>query len=138
RRRPARARDAGPRPGAARRRRQAVAADDAAGGAAASRRVPQAGIAAAARSRTGQSASGARRGVRVTALATHGPLRTAVRAALIARGWDPERSRFAAAGLSQLVLLLEDIDESVREALVRWSARSGTDVLTGEGWALVA
>jgi len=76
--------------------------------------------------------------VRVTALATHGPLRTAVRAALIARGWDPERSRFAAAGLSQLVLLLEDIDESVREALVRWSARSGTDVLTGEGWALVA
>jgi dihydropteroate synthase len=75
--------------------------------------------------------------VRVTALATHGPLRAAVRAALTARGWDPERSRFAAAGLSQLALLLEDIDESVREALVRWSARSGTDVLTGDGWALV-
>jgi dihydropteroate synthase len=75
--------------------------------------------------------------VRVTALATHGPLRAAVRAALTARGWDPERSRFAAAGLSQLALLLEDIDESVREALVRWSARTGTDVLTGEAWALV-
>jgi len=76
--------------------------------------------------------------VRVTALATHGPLAAAVRAALTARGWDPERSRFAAAGLSQLTLLLEDIDESVREALVRWSARAGIDVLTGEGWALVA
>ena len=75
--------------------------------------------------------------MRVTALATHGPLRAAVRAALTARGWDPERSRFAAAGLSQLALLLEDIDESVREALVRWSARSGVDVLTGDGWALV-
>jgi dihydropteroate synthase len=75
--------------------------------------------------------------VRVTALATHGPLRAAVRAALTARGWDPERSRFAAAGLSQLALLLEDIDESVREALVRWSARAGVDVLTGDGWALV-
>ncbi|HET9708342.1 MAG TPA: dihydropteroate synthase [Gemmatimonadales bacterium] len=75
--------------------------------------------------------------MRVTALATHGPLRAAVRAALTARGWDPERSRFAAAGLSQLALLLEDIDEAVREALVRWSARSGVDVLTGDGWALV-
>lgn len=76
--------------------------------------------------------------MRVTALATHGLLPAAVRAALTARGWDPERSRFAAAGLTQLVLLLEDIDEPVREALVRWSARAGTDVLTGDGWALVA
>lgn len=76
--------------------------------------------------------------MRVTALATHGPLPAAVRAALTAHGWDPERSRFAAAGLTQLALLLEDIDEGVREALVRWSARMGVDVLTGAGWALVA
>ncbi len=76
--------------------------------------------------------------MRVTALATHGPLPAAVRAALTARGWDSERSRFAAAGLSQVVLLLEDIDATVREALVRWSARAGVDVLTDEGWALVA
>ena len=74
----------------------------------------------------------------VTALASHGPLPAAVRAALTARGWDPERSRFAAAGLTQLVLLLEDIDEAAREGLVRWSARAGVDVLTGEGWALLA
>ena len=76
--------------------------------------------------------------MRVTALATHGPLAAAVRAALTARGWDPERSRFAAAGLTQLTLLLEDIDDGVREGLVRWSARTGVDVLTGEGWALLA
>jgi dihydropteroate synthase len=75
--------------------------------------------------------------VKVTALATHGPRRAAVRAALTARGWDPERSRFAAAGLQPLALLLDGIDEPVREGLVRWSARSGVDVLTGEGWALL-
>jgi len=75
--------------------------------------------------------------VRLTALATHSPSE-AVRAALAARGWDPDRSRFAAAGLHPLILLLDDITDDEREALVRWSARSGADVLTGEGWALVA
>jgi dihydropteroate synthase len=73
----------------------------------------------------------------VTALATHGPPE-AVRAALAARGWDPERSRFAASGLAPLILLLEGIDDPAREAIVRWSARTGVDVLTGEGWALVS
>ncbi len=75
--------------------------------------------------------------MRLTALATHSPSE-AVRAALAARGWDPDRSRFAAAGLHPLILLLDDITDDEREALVRWSARSGADVLTGEGWALVA
>lgn len=76
--------------------------------------------------------------MKVTALATHGPLRAAVRAALTARGWDPEQSRVAAAGLHPLVLLLDGIGEPVREGLVRWSARAGVDVLTGDGWALLA
>jgi len=76
--------------------------------------------------------------VKVTALATHGPLQAAVRAALAARGWDPERSRFAAAGLTPLTLLLDGIDEPVREGLVRWAARAGVDVLTGDGWALLS
>jgi dihydropteroate synthase len=75
--------------------------------------------------------------VKVTALATHGPSQ-AVRAALTARGWDPERSRFAAAGLPPLILLLDGVDEPAREGLVRWGARAGADVLTGEGWALVS
>lgn len=75
--------------------------------------------------------------MKLVALATHGPSE-AVRAALVARGWDPDRSRFAASGLQPLVLLLDDITEDEREALVRWGARAGADVLTGEGWALVA
>jgi dihydropteroate synthase len=36
------------------------------------------------------------------------------------------------------VLLLDGVGEPEREALVRWGARTGADVLTGEGWALVA
>lgn len=63
---------------------------------------------------------------------------SAVRDVLTARGWDPERSRFAAVGLRPLVLLLDGVGEPEREALVRWGARTGADVLTGEGWALVA
>ena len=71
------------------------------------------------------------------ALATHGPSQ-AVRAALVARGWDPDQSRFAASGLQPLILVFDDITEDEREGLVRWGARAGADVLTGEGWALVA
>ncbi len=75
--------------------------------------------------------------MKVTALATHGPSE-AVRAALTARGWDPDRSRFAAAGLAPLTLLFDGVGETEREGLVRWAARTGADVLTGEGWALVS
>lgn len=72
----------------------------------------------------------------VTALAAQTP--EAVRAALAARGWDPQASWFAATGVHAVVVLLEDIDASEREALVHWSTKSGADVLTGDGWALVA
>ncbi len=71
----------------------------------------------------------------VTALAARTP--EAVRAALAARGWEPHPAWLAASGVQFLLLLLEHISEAEREALVRWSARSGTDVLTGDGWALV-
>jgi dihydropteroate synthase len=74
--------------------------------------------------------------VKVTALAAHTP--EAVRAALAARGWEAQPAWFAATGMHQLVVLLEDITETEREALVRWSVRAGADVLTGDGWALVA
>jgi dihydropteroate synthase len=76
--------------------------------------------------------------VKVTALAAHGPDHGAVRAALAAHGWDPERSRFAAAGLEPVILLLEGLSESAPEALAHWAARTGADVLTGDGWAVVA
>jgi len=74
--------------------------------------------------------------VKLTALAAHTP--EAVRAALAARGWDAQPAWFAAVGVQSLVVLLEDVAEPEREALVRWGAKAGADVLTGEGWALVS
>jgi len=73
--------------------------------------------------------------VRLTALAAHSP--EALRAALVARGWDGQPAWLAATGVQFLLVLLEDISDTEREALVGWSARTGADVLTGEGWALV-
>lgn len=74
--------------------------------------------------------------MKVTALAAQTP--DAVRAALAARGWEAQPAWFAATGIQSLVVLLEEITETEREALVHWGAKSGADVLTGEGWALVA
>ena len=74
--------------------------------------------------------------MKVTALAAHTP--EAVRAALAARGWEAQPAWFAATGIQPLVVLFEEITEAEREALVHWSTKSGADVLTGEGWALVA
>jgi dihydropteroate synthase len=74
--------------------------------------------------------------VKVTALAAHTP--EAVRTALAARGWEAQPAWFAATGIQPLVVLIEDITEDEREALVHWSTKSGVDVLTGEGWALMS
>ena len=74
--------------------------------------------------------------MKVTALAAHTP--EAVRAALAARGWEAQPAWFAAVGIQPFVVLIEDISESEREALVHWGTRSGADILTGTGWALVA
>jgi len=74
--------------------------------------------------------------VKVTALAAHTP--EAVRAALAARGWEAQPAWFAATGIQSFVVLIDDITETEREALVHWGTKSGADVLTGEGWALVA
>ena len=73
--------------------------------------------------------------MKLTPLAAHSP--EAVRAALAARGWDAQPAWFAATGMQALVVLLEEITEAEREALVRWGAKAGADVLTGEGWALL-
>ena len=73
--------------------------------------------------------------MKLTALAAHTP--EAVRAALAARGWETQPAWFAATGVQSLVVLLEDVSEPERESLVRWGAKAGADVLTGEGWALV-
>ncbi len=73
--------------------------------------------------------------MKLTSLAAHTP--EAVRAALAARGWEGQPAWFAATGMQALVVLLEEVTEAEREALVRWGAKAGADVLTGEGWALV-
>jgi len=74
--------------------------------------------------------------MKITALAAHTP--EAVRAALAARGWEAQPAWFAAVGIQPFVVLIEAISEAEREALVHWGTKSGADVLTGDGWALVA
>ena len=74
--------------------------------------------------------------MRVTALAAHTP--EAVRAALAARGWEAQPAWFAAVGIQPFVVLIEEITEAELEALVHWSVKAGADVLTGDGWALLA
>ena len=74
--------------------------------------------------------------MKVVALAAHTP--EAVRAALAAHGWAGDPARLAAGGVRPLVVFIEDITETEREAIVGWGARTGADVLTGEGWALLA
>ena len=74
--------------------------------------------------------------MKVTALAAHAP--EAVRAALAARGWESEPAWFTATGVRRLVVLLDELTAPEREALVHWSARAGADLVSGEGWALVA
>ena len=76
--------------------------------------------------------------MKVTALAAHTSPPEAVRAALAARGWEAQPAWFAASGIQPLIVLLEAITDTEREALVHWGAKSGADVLTGDGWALVA
>ena len=73
--------------------------------------------------------------MKLTALAAHTP--EAVRATLAARGWGEQPAWLAATGVQPLLVLLDDISDAQREALVRWSAKAGADVLTGDGWALV-
>ena len=74
--------------------------------------------------------------MKLTALAAHTP--QAVRAALAARGWEGEPAWFAATGVQSVTILIDDIEEPEREALVHWGARAGADVLTGDGWALIS
>src|SRR5258706_13279714 len=73
--------------------------------------------------------------MKITALAAHTP--EAVRAALAARGWEAQPAWFAAVGIQPFVVLIEAISEAEREALVHWGTKSGADVLTVDGWALV-
>ena len=72
----------------------------------------------------------------VTPLALHSP--TAVREALRAGGWDEGLAANAVSGAHHLAFRLTGLDQDALEALVRFAGGLGLDVLTGEGWAILA
>jgi dihydropteroate synthase len=62
----------------------------------------------------------------------------AVRIALLSFGWEGDLARTTAAGLEGLAYRVDGLTPEPAEALVRMAARLGLDVVTGEGWALLA
>jgi dihydropteroate synthase len=74
--------------------------------------------------------------VNVTPLALHSP--RAVRDTLRAHGWDAGQAAAASGGIHPLAFHLTGLDQDTLEALVRLSGSLGLEVLTGDGWAVVA
>lgn len=62
----------------------------------------------------------------------------AVRVALLSFGWEGDLARSTAAGLEGLAFRVEGLPAAALEALVGTGARLGLEIVTGEGWALVA
>jgi dihydropteroate synthase len=74
--------------------------------------------------------------VKVRPLAVHSP--RAVRQVLLRYGWEDIRADAAAGSVEPVVMIVEATPESVIEALVRHNRQLGLDLLTGEGWVLLA
>jgi len=74
--------------------------------------------------------------VNVTPLAVHSP--RAVRDTLRAHGWDDGQAAAAAGGIHPFAFHLTGLDQDTLEALVRLSGSLGLEVLTGDGWAVLA
>ncbi|HEX3273444.1 MAG TPA: dihydropteroate synthase [Gemmatimonadales bacterium] len=72
----------------------------------------------------------------VTPLALHSP--RALQATLGAHGWDAGVAAAAAGGLRPLAFHLTELDPETVEALVRLTGSLGLDILTGDGWAVLA
>ncbi len=72
----------------------------------------------------------------VTPLALHSP--KAAREALRAGGWEAGPAANAAAGTHHLAFRLTGLDQGALEALVHFAGGLGLDVLTGEGWGILA
>jgi dihydropteroate synthase len=72
----------------------------------------------------------------VTPLASHSP--AAVREALRAHGWDPALAADTALGVAPAAFHIQGLDPAAAETLVRYGGRLGLEVLTGEGWAVLA
>ena len=71
-----------------------------------------------------------------TPLALHSP--GAVRQALRSHGWEEGQAAAAAGGIHPWAIHLTDLDQDALEALVRFAGGLGLEVLTGEGWAVLA
>jgi dihydropteroate synthase len=74
--------------------------------------------------------------VNVTPLALHSP--RAVRDTLRAHGWEEGLAAAAAGGVHPLAFHLTGLDQGALEALVRVAGSLGLEVLTGDGWAVLA
>jgi dihydropteroate synthase len=74
--------------------------------------------------------------VNVTPLALHSP--RAVREALRSHGWDDGLARTSAGGMHPLALHLTGLHRDALEALVRVGGTLGLEVVTGDGWAVLA
>ncbi len=72
----------------------------------------------------------------VTPLALHSP--RAVRDTLRAHGWEEGLAAAAAGGIHPLAFHLTGLDQGALEALVRVAGTLGLEVLTGDGWAVLA
>ncbi len=72
----------------------------------------------------------------VTPLALHSP--NAVHDALRAGGWEEGLAANAASGARHLAFRLTGMDQAALEALVHFAGTLGLDVLTGDGWAILA
>jgi dihydropteroate synthase len=71
-----------------------------------------------------------------TPLALHSP--GAVRQALRSHGWEAGQAAAAAGGIHPLAIHLTDLSPDALEALVHFAGGLGLEVLTGEGWAVLA
>ncbi len=62
----------------------------------------------------------------------------AVQEALLRHGWDAMRAASAAGSVQPVAILLEQVPDDAIEALVIHNRKLGIDLLTGEGWVLLA
>ncbi|HJR52044.1 MAG TPA: dihydropteroate synthase [Gemmatimonadales bacterium] len=72
----------------------------------------------------------------VTPLALHST--AAVRGTLRSHGWEDGLARASASGISPLAFHLTGLDPEALEALVRIGGGLGLEVVTGDGWAILA
>ncbi|HJR15364.1 MAG TPA: dihydropteroate synthase [Gemmatimonadales bacterium] len=72
----------------------------------------------------------------VTPLALHTP--RAVREALRSHGWEETLAGTAAEGIHSSAFHLTGLDQGALEALVPFAGSLGLEVLTGDGWAILA